>query len=431
MTKKLGLSVVAAAAMLTTSAMALENVKVDGGIKLWYQTVNDDAQADDSFFDATSDAANESGDLTVNLGVTAQATKKVGLGFRLYSVSTLGLENNVVEGEAVSNGSQNGGLNGSGNMPMWLGESYFTYTAGSTLFKIGRQELDTPFAFTEKWNAAPNTFEAAVVVNSSLPSTTLIGAYVARGNGANNALGANTKTVVNGFNNYWAGVAGAQDTGGAYAIAAVFNGIENLPVKAFYYDVADTANAFWLDANFKMGNIGLTGIYAMANPAGVTEDFLDGLGDADATTAFAAKVCGKFDALSAYAAFSSVSEGNLPIANTATNFKKTKLPTASIFSDGMYAAQPDTTSMKIGASYAFTKATKLALSYGSYSVGENKGYASVWGAAGNDTDTTEIDVVVATKVDEINLKAMYINQANYNAAEDDRSIIRVVAGINF
>jgi imipenem/basic amino acid-specific outer membrane pore len=46
-------------------------------------------------------------------------------------------------------------------------------------------ELDTPLAFSETWSIVPNTFEGAVVLNQDLPDTTLVGAWIGKGNGAN------------------------------------------------------------------------------------------------------------------------------------------------------------------------------------------------------------------------------------------------------
>jgi len=443
MTKKIGLSLVAATLLTSSAVMAFEDTKVTGGVKLWYQSMNDDAKADDGFFNRSVATGNESGDLVANIGITSKASEHVGLGMKLYAATTLGLENNVVSTEALNVGAtneSNGVLNGDSNLPMWLGEAYMTYTAGGTTAKIGRQELDTPLAYTEKWNAAPNTFEALALINIGLiPDTTAVLAFVSRGNGSDstNLLGgASTKTVNASFSGYWGnGLLGsdisANDGGGAYALGLLNKTSDMVPVNFWYYNVVDTANALWLDAKINMDSIGIDLIGAQVTPTGITDDFLAGLGDSGATTAMAAKVSAKFGDISAYGAFSTVSEGNLPVANTATNFKKTKLPTASIFSDGMYAAQPDTTSFKLGGSVKLGETSSLAVSYGSYAVGQNTGYASVWGAAGNDTTTSEIDVVYKVKLSEVNLAAMYINQSKYNAAEDTRQIIRIIAGVDF
>jgi hypothetical protein len=444
---KLGLSVVTAA-LLATSATALDNIKVDGMAKIWYQTINDGAIADDGLFDGNSDAANESGNLVFALGVTGNKGN-VGFGAKLYSLTTMGLENNTVEGVATSAGTENQGD------PTWLAESYVTYTAGKTLVKIGRQELDTPLAFTEKWNAAPNTFEAAVVINQSIENLVLIGAYVGNGNGYDNgnALASNAKTVVSDFHSYYGGGANGNgtvagdDKGGAYAAAAVFSGIKDTPIKAFYYSLPETADAYWADVHGKVAMVDYGVIVAGVTPSGATEEILDVLGDTSTTTAIAAKVSGNVAGVSLSGAFSVVSEGNIPVANTATNFKKTKLPTAGIFTDGMYVARPDTTAIKLTAGYKVAD-VDLVASYVTSTTGENDGYVVVGSGAaaytekGNveDLTTNEFNIVAKTKLDAVNLAAMYIYQQDYKATRtenngdvilDDRSIIRVIASVGF
>ncbi len=66
-----------------------------------------------------------------------------------------------------------------------LTQLYLTYGLDSinTSVKVGRQTLPkslSPFAFSENWQQFQNTFEAALVVNSSIPNTTLVYAFVTR-----------------------------------------------------------------------------------------------------------------------------------------------------------------------------------------------------------------------------------------------------------
>jgi hypothetical protein len=362
----------------------------------------------------------------------------------------MGLENNMVEGTTTNYDLQGtkdnvtAANNLNGGDPTWLAESYVTYTAGKTLVKIGRQELDTPLAYSKKWNSVPNTFEAAVVINQSIENLVLIGAYVGNGNGE---VGGNTVRANGDFVGYWGNTAGgsgtgiADDEGGAYAAAAVFSGIADTPIKAFYYSLPDTADAYWADVHGKVAMVNYGVIIAGVSESGATKDYLDSLNvDTGTTTAIAAKVSTTVAGANIYAAFSSVSEGNLPVANTATGFKKTKLPTAGIFTDGNYVAVPDTVAYKVGASYKIA-GVDLAAAYVSSTTGENKDHANAAGttAAHNGTDdltTSEFNVVVKTTLDQLNLAAMYINQADYkyNATsdkEDNRNIVRVIASVNF
>lgn len=439
------LSLAALAAMsIASSAFAVENVKVDGQIKLWYQTVASSATNGFGLFEqGVSDLANATatdatkggatGDLVAKVRVTGDLTKKAGFGFTMYSASTLGLENNLVAGEALNIGASGGTLNGDSNWPVWLGEAYFTYKAGNTIAKIGRQELDTPLAFTETWNAAPNTFEAAVLINKDLPNTTLVAAYVARGNGSG------AGTVGTSFTSYGktrvvgtaTNTVGETDSG-AYALGMVGTWIPNLTVHPVYYNVQDLAHAYWVDATYNAGAVKVGAQYAKLEATGITEKVTLAAVTDKSVDGYAFEVSGALSGVNLSASYSDISSGNaaLAIANTATGVK-TKLYTASILSDGRVAAQPDTTSYKVSAS------TKLAgfdlgASYGSYEMGANTGSnGSNRTATTGKRDLTEVDLSVGTKIDDINLNVYYVNQTAFNAAKDDRQAIRVIAAINF
>lgn len=475
------LSLAALVAMgIASSASAVENVKVDGSIKLWYQTtdttsVSGETSSAASKNDGIFKQNSSTGDLAAALRVTGDLTKKVGFGMTMNAVSTLGLENNLVSGEAVTAGatsSDGTSLNGTDRNPYWLGEAYFTYKAGKTIAKIGRQTLDTPLAFTETWNAAPNTFEAAVLVNQDLPDTTLVAAYVARGNGNNNNLAVNGSTLnASGtFTSYHnnsatlkavaaatgsaAAISAANasdDHGGAYAAGLVNKSIPGLTIHPVYYNVTDTATAGWIDVTYTgLPMVKVEALYAYVDAAGVTNKFLKALGVEDRKTdAYAAKVSGTFAGVNVGASYSNVSAGVFPIANTATNFTKTKIYTASILSDGRIAAQPDVSAWKLEASTSVA-GFDLAASYATYDVkANNKGYRLFAGTVpgtgttngyilNKDKSPSEIDLSVSTKIDEVNLAAYYIIQNDYTstamsgtADSRDRTAVRVIASINF
>jgi hypothetical protein len=349
----------------------------------------------------------------LKLGVTGNYGKAMGFGLTTYAIDTLGLENNLVSGTRVGKA---GAVAEAGESALdtqwWFGEAYITYKMGNTVAKIGRQELNTPLAFTEKWNLAPNTFDAIVLANTDLPNTTLIAAYVGRGNGT-------FGSVVNydgEFNDYFGNTSGvAQGAGGAYAFAALNKSIPNLPINIWYYNVVDVADAVWADATAKVGPVAATLQYGYMNPKS----------GADETSALALKVAGKFGGVKLMAAYSSVGDGTLAVANTATGFKKTKLATAGIYADGSVVAQPDTDTWKIKAA---TKVAGFGLmaQYVSADRGNNN---VVGGATGDDA---EFDFVVSKKVADINVKAIYINrdfEIAQGAAEADH--VRIIASYSF
>ena len=476
---KLGkLSLVAALAM-TTSVFAndavdkaIDSVKVKGHVKLWYQTMDHGGIDDAGLFryDGTKPPNNnEWGDFAAQLNVTGGINDHLTYGVTLNGITSMGLEGHLVGAETTRRMGNSSTFNGEDAQPFWFHEAYFNYKKGNTNVKVGRQELDTPLAWTEKWNATSNSFEAALLTNTDLPDTTLVAAWVAKGNGATDSLvapsqvfGAQPEYI--GFMKYGA----VGNTGGALVVAAINKSLSFMPVQIWGYHVPKVANAVWIQADASAKDMGplnkasLQLIGASIGTQGATEDYLKTVANSktDMTSAVAAKVAANMGMFNAYAAFSQTSEGNIPVANTATNYKKTKLPTASIFSDGMVAAQPDTTAFKVGAGANFEGIGSLGVSYGAYTVGTNTGYlnptqnattdptglytgggpASMGALAqhlGKDIDVNEIDVVFKTKVKDVDIAAMYIHVdktyvpggTNYGTYKND--IVRIVATLNF
>ncbi|SFV50438.1 hypothetical protein MNB_SM-4-1561 [hydrothermal vent metagenome] len=210
-----------AALLIGSSAMAFENTKVTGDANLFYQTSDG---ADKNFFESGSSSA----DIAVNLNVTTDVLKtdsvaiSAGLGYTV--LTTLGLEGQMVD--AVWGGAHD----------------------ANTTVKVGRMELDTPLAFTETWSIEKNTFEAAVVVNQDIPNTTVVAAYIGRGNGGTSTTATGAVVSKNGeFTNY-----GAK---GAYTLGAINNSWKPLTVQAWYYDVVAVKQSSWLQADLDMDGI--------------------------------------------------------------------------------------------------------------------------------------------------------------------------------
>jgi len=453
------LSLAAIAAMtLTTSAMADITANFSGDAKLWYETADSSADA------ATITAAGAAADLAAGGGTTAGADAAVvqnrnngnglfhqnasgftggdaalsvnvdgkagafGYGLRYTVVDTLGLENNLVSSRRQAAGVDNGAL----GTAHWMEKAFLTYQMGKTTAKIGRQHLDTPLAFTEKWNITSNSFDAAVLVNSDIPNTTLIGAYVGKGNGGSEGgvgfttVKADGRMDEFGTNTYATPLGGVPLVGdGAYAAAALIKPMKDLGVNIWYYDVQDIANAVWLDANYKIAGVADVGaIYAQMMPKTQIAAF-------DDTKGYAFKAGGKAGPVSLFAAYSSVDDGRavngavLPIANVATGFKKTKLPTAGVYNDGFIVAQPgsDTYKIKAGMPAGPLKLTAQ--------------YISTTNDRYNQFDVDEFDFIVGTKIADINVKAIYMNRTFKNDAKlgnvgnSDSDHVRIIAGINF
>ncbi len=131
-----------------------------------------------------------------------------------------------------------GGLNTKGNgfYPFFssdnqsysiLGEAYIKGEFKNTLVKIGRQELNTPYADPDDLGMIPNTFEAALFQNTDFQNTTFTAVYIKDMAGIDAA-------VPERFT----------DTGmskGVYAAGIEYKGIKNLAIQGWYYSIRDKA----------------------------------------------------------------------------------------------------------------------------------------------------------------------------------------------
>jgi imipenem/basic amino acid-specific outer membrane pore len=459
------LSLAALVAMgLASSASAVENVKVSGQLKLWYQTSETnkgDYTAEQASLDTFSDSKNDglfkkeggTGDLYAELKASGDLTKKVGFGITFGMLTSAGLEknlvNNVASGAAGSGVAGSSGTDGVDKNPYWLSEAYFTYKAGKTIVKVGRQTLDTPLAYTETWNAAPNTFEAAVLVNQDIKDTTLVGALVSRGNGTTDILGGpNGQTIVGNGSFYSFGTAlthngvgsnGIHDQAqGAWALGAVTTLIPMTTAQVWFYNIEGSAQAEWLQADVKLP-FGLSFGAQFANLEAVgsvkTAIAAQAVNNDYKTTMYAAQVGYSIVGVDLAAAYSNVSAGTLGVYNYATGGYDSKLYTASVIVNG---SEPDVSAIKLSAGTKLG-AFDLSASYASYDYKKNEhGYVDrshpVAGVAGSTEGTykpQEINLSVGTKIDEVNLTAAYVNVKDYEAGKRDLQAIRVIAAINF
>ncbi|MDH4945209.1 hypothetical protein [Sulfurimonas sp. C5] len=248
-----------AALLAGSSVFAIDNVKVSGDANLFY-TTTDNGTANSKLFDKDSSAA----DASVNLNVTADLFKNdlvtISAGAGYTVLTTLGLENNLVSGvwgdaHNVTNLGTNGSSYGTKvDNASWVNEAWIAATVGKTTLKLGRMELDTPLAFTEKWTIEKNTFEGVVALNQDIPDTTLVGAWVGNGNGTE-AFGAAPTALLSGAGLAAGGVVttdakfSTYGSDGAYAAGIINNSFKPLTIQGWYYNVAKVANAYWLQAD--------------------------------------------------------------------------------------------------------------------------------------------------------------------------------------
>ncbi len=436
----------------STSAVAGESgmtINPFGSAKLYYETTATDAAGSDLFAQsaASGAAANlkdggASGQALLSLGATGKINSCFSYGVEGMAVDTLGLENNVVSNVRMGHGRNSGIL----DTQFWFPQAYVTYhpcdVGTNTTFKIGRQYLDTPLAFTEKWNVAPNSFDAAVMLNQDIVNTTLVAAYVGRGNGEFVQV-----TRGDDFRSY-----GKE---GAYALGAITSLLDGaLPISVWGYDVVNVAQAFWGDAGYKFDlgdgiKLDFGAQYGFMTPDDDANSLATALGvsNPDDTSGFGVKIGTSMNLadmnFGLMAAYSSVDkDGMLALANTATvhdyqnptgnerisptgGGKKTKLYTAAIYGDGTHVAIPGSDAFKIKATTKLAGIGSLAVQYVNNDNSNNDAL-----------DMDEIDVILGTSLPGgLGAKLIYMNRAydktNNDAVHNDADHVRIILSKKF
>ncbi|WP_295419409.1 hypothetical protein [Sulfurovum sp.] len=374
---------------------------------VYYQTR--DTHHDDLFEKEVSGAA---AGLQVH-GVNKDIFAGIGAGFEVSGISDLYLAPEVVSYLVQS---ANNGVNaedllnnrGSVDSGAEITQAYLTYAFGNTSIKLGRQQLPkalSPFAFSESWNVFKNTYDAALVVNTDLPDTTVVLANV---KGANHVLALGNFDEVN-----------AND--GAYMLTLQNKSVENLTLTGTAYFLPnlfanlgynkDDATILWGDAKYNMDtfNVALQGGTVMGDMVAA---------NANDTVAFGAKVGGNFGMFDASLAYSNVNDGNLGIHNVGG--VKTPLYTQMILNQDAIRTDNDTFVARVGAE-ALGGKFGLAVDYTKNN------------ATGGE-DYTEVDLTYKTKVfnDSTSVFAGYVYTQQDGVNHDDaQNMIRVWGRYNF
>lgn len=358
--RKITLSVTAAL-LMGASAFAvdtkIENVKVEGAAGLYYSTT--DAGATGSHFDQPTSIA----DAFFTLKVTADLNKNIKSGLSATTVSTLGLENNLVA-NTFSNAHP-----GVVTDFTVVTEAWLEIAAGkSTTATLGRQKLDTPLVFSQEWNVLPNTYEAAVIANKSIENLILIGAYVGRGNGGlghdldSSGTGDGGVLAVDGaFGNFGAD-SNTSKNAGAYALGAVYN-TGDLTVQAWGYNVSTAAtnkgvNALWAEVELAPAS-GL-GFGAQYTSTSFKDETTATAADNDASAVKIAMT--KKDAYKVAFAYSTTGTNT---SGTGAGFNvgggaQSKLYTETQWNFG-YVTREDTTAVNLTAEYTIAKGLDAGL----------------------------------------------------------------------
>ncbi len=337
--KKFSLSLAVIAVMATASYADIKLESVGGSAKLFYDT--NDASGDLDLFNKAASIGNVAANINgvASLG-KCDCTK---LNFGITGVSTMGLENTLVGGTWIE---YMDGLNDA----VWIDTLNISFRPlddiSNTTMVVGRQSLDTPMVFTEKWNIAENTYDAAVAVNTDIVDTTFVAGWIGR----SNIAGASTVRAGNIGDGYQSFLTNE----GAYAVGAITTAIPTVSAQAWYYAAPSVANVAWVQAETEYAGFSLGGQFGM----------LDGSDDSDGN-AFAVKVGYTFGDLGVSVAFSSVDDmtgtsAALGFANLGGS--QSPLYTEAWWTYGQVSAQ-DTESFNVTATYNLANIADFGIYY--------------------------------------------------------------------
>jgi hypothetical protein len=365
-----------------------------GTAKLYYQTSDAipgqlaTGPADDLFSQDSSYA---------NAGVQLRAMNSdviagIGAGIELSGLATLGLEEDVVSG--VMQLPDNTDLTGG-----WISQAYLTYGFGNTSIKVGRQELPkslSPMAYSEDWNVFANTFDAALIVNSDLPDTTAVLAWVKRNN--YNAMGG----LMNDFNP----TNPLDDGAGAFMLTLQNKSIENLTLTGSYYTLSDFVDVLWGDIAYDAGDF---------NIAVQAANFDPDLVGADSSQLFGAKIGATFNGVNLGLAYNTFDD-TFPHQLGGTTSAAYTCTVANQLLGG---------AIELDADKFVVSASADVLGGNLYAAYANTSDALIFG------DTDEFDVVYSANVtDEFGVVAAFVNVDN-DFIGDDVNVIRLVGTYNF
>lgn len=361
------------------------------------------------------------------------------VGVQVTGLGTLGLQNEVVSNIMQSaDGNLNGGA---------VTQLYGQWSNGANTLVVGRQELPkalSPFAWSEDWNVFKNTYEAGVYINTMVPSTVLVGAWVS---GANqNGVGAwdangnwfthglhsgasnlNDFNKVNGSDGIFMltaqnkSIANLTLTGsfyyGANLVDNMMNKVAELDGQPYPVGTGDATTIVWGEAAYAKEAFPIS-FAVHGGQISVGNDLED-------TTAYGAKLEGKFGMFGLKAAYSSVDEGFTGVFNVGG--VKTPLYTQMIFNQAFIASNADTF---LVSATADALGGKFIAEYSATTMNDRV-IDQEAGLVG-DVDYAEFDFIYKTKVwnDSTTLFAAYIWQ-DHDAYEDANNAIRVWARYNF
>lgn len=297
------LSIVGASLLVSSSLFAADTLsaaisegKFSGGVRALYSSsfFNSNGAFEDRY--AVAAGFRLSYETAPLYGIQAKAS--------LYSVSGMGLNSDNLNKVAsvYFDNVQRGGSNTesvfgtSADSYAVLGEAYLKAAFGKTFVQVGRMEIDAPFASSHDIYVVPNTFEAAQIVNVSIPNTTLVLAHATKMSGpdmvqsnsfagsssgikASDFVSISKATAFNKLSDGDGRLDTEDDNAGASVVGGIYTGVPEFVLQGWFtrvWDIMDMPH-LQIDYSTKVGDIGIFAgaWWASQKAIGGTKDTLD------------------------------------------------------------------------------------------------------------------------------------------------------------
>jgi len=196
-----------------------EKAKVDGYIRGTYQS-----------HDIKNDSVYEDDALGGKLHIETNAVAGMSAGASFYTSNAL--FNNENKGLVPLRGESHKSYS-------ILGEAYLKAEFGKNILKVGRQEIETPFAQADDIGMVPNTFEAAIFESRAIRDVVVVLGQVQKMAGVD-AESVDTFKKINGSKN-------------VQVLGLSYEGISGLTLAGWYYNLKDgeVDNIAYLEADYE------------------------------------------------------------------------------------------------------------------------------------------------------------------------------------
>jgi hypothetical protein len=416
--------------IMTSSLVAFDfnNTKATGESVFYYQTFDRNSK-DLGFFNKGDNSTphNQLSMGSFGVSIKFEITSHYDTTFvaKLNALETLGAENSL-----VLNTIQNIDPDDPSNK-FYFGEAYLQKKFGETIFKIGRQEIDTPWAFSETQNALANSFNGVVMQNKSLDNITLVGAWIGSVND-HRSLGKFQKIGANPELNK----AGAVD--GAFMGALIHDDQKTgSKTGAYVYEIPRIGTAFWLDGTKTLdSNLSFSTQMAYFT-------FNSNLSKADDTfgiTVGTSYTIVDGTTLSLFGGMNTGKSESHTIANVGTVHstdiigQQTKLSTATLLGDGDVAGATDTKSLKLKLEQQLGEKGQggtLVVQAGGFMHGENSSVNSQF----RGHTASEADLIYKLNYENMEFLSAYIYASKINNIVTDPNygthVVKLIGRVHF